>query len=269
LPWALVAVLGCGEGETTEVMPASSTGGSSHGDPSSGDGSSSSGQADTSSTTEAVDPICGNGTVEGDEACDDMNIDALDGCLSNCTPGPNGIVRSPGAGLEYHGAGGGIRFDDACPAGEVMIGIRGEWQTVIERMQIVCGQIDVTETGDEWTFTVSEATVLPERGTSTGTPFMAMCPADNAVVGFSGRADQKLDAVGLSCAPLGVTSADDGPTLDVNLGNVTEVAIVGGGGGIDFGPLLCGPGEAVTMALIRTSDSINGLGLGCSKLDFG
>ena len=149
------------------------------------------------------------------------------------------------------------------------IGNSGQWQTVIERIQIVCGRIDVTETSDEWVLTVTEATVLPERGTSMGTPFTAVCPADNAVVGFSGRSGQKLDAVGLSCAPLGVTSADSGPTLDVNLGNIIEIEVIGGGGGTEFGPLLCGSGEAVTTALIRTADNINGLGLSCSKLEFG
>ena len=32
----------------------------------------------------ACDPICGDGLVKGNEACDDGNTDNLDGCSSTC-----------------------------------------------------------------------------------------------------------------------------------------------------------------------------------------
>lgn len=44
--------------------------------------------ADTEGSGGSTGPgaVCGNGVVEGDEACDDGNQDALDGCEPDCTP---------------------------------------------------------------------------------------------------------------------------------------------------------------------------------------
>jgi len=39
-------------------------------------------------TTGASEPVCGNGEVEGDEACDDGNQDEGDGCEPSCVPTP-------------------------------------------------------------------------------------------------------------------------------------------------------------------------------------
>ena len=51
----------------------------------------------TSTTTGGDDPVCGDGVVEGDEACDDGNDVDADACLSDCTPGQTVLVLT-GAG---------------------------------------------------------------------------------------------------------------------------------------------------------------------------
>ena len=48
-------------------------------------GGTDTGDSGGSSSTGAPDPVCGDGVVEGDEACDDGNLDDGDGCESDCT----------------------------------------------------------------------------------------------------------------------------------------------------------------------------------------
>ena len=45
---------------------------------------SESGSTETTGTESETGPLCGDGLVEGDEACDDGNDDESDGCLSTC-----------------------------------------------------------------------------------------------------------------------------------------------------------------------------------------
>lgn len=57
----------------------------------------SSSSGDDASSTGAIEPVCGNGVVEGSEMCDDANDDETDGCTTECRiPGCGDAVIQPG-----------------------------------------------------------------------------------------------------------------------------------------------------------------------------
>ncbi|MCB9376989.1 MAG: DUF4215 domain-containing protein, partial [Microthrixaceae bacterium] len=55
--------------------------------------------------------VCGDGVIEGDEACDDGNLDNGDGCDARCVPEPISIVRSHEAHDGQGVAGQRIDYD--------------------------------------------------------------------------------------------------------------------------------------------------------------
>jgi cysteine-rich repeat protein len=65
----------------------------------------------TSTTTTTTTPVCGNGSVEGAEECDDGNGDPNDGCTTACTICGNDIVTAPESCDD-----GNIVDTDNCPA---------------------------------------------------------------------------------------------------------------------------------------------------------
>lgn len=105
LAWVLLCVSGCAEfDEPPQVRSTDSDGSSSQtGDgttialpePSSTTSTTSTAEESSPSTDAPLEPdststtgdpvSCGNGVIEGDEACDDANRDSTDGCLSDCS----------------------------------------------------------------------------------------------------------------------------------------------------------------------------------------
>ena len=229
---------------------------------------SSTGDSTSSTTSESTttgDPIvCGDGVVEGDETCDDQNADELDGCLSDCRVGPVDLVLGDSEVTETAGMAGGATFDDACPAGEVLIGVRGNWSPYLRQMQAVCGTIVLQDLGG-LTVTVGENTVLDLRGSVAGdTEYDATCPADHAVVGFGGYDGLVIDQLTIHCAPVELT--DDGTFISVGTGDVVELQTVGGDGGEEFDDITCSDGYVATVANIRAGNAIDSFGLTCQEL---
>ncbi len=71
------------DGTVTTGVSSSDGGGTASGPSSPGSTGTTAGNE--SSGGGEVGPMCGNGVIEQDEACDDANADAHDGCLSDCT----------------------------------------------------------------------------------------------------------------------------------------------------------------------------------------
>jgi alpha-tubulin suppressor-like RCC1 family protein len=127
------AVAGCVVDTTGMSMPASTTTATSEStgiDPGTteaslpttsddADTSSSSSPASTATTGDSTDAttsldLCGNETIDGDEACDDGDQDDFDGCRSDCSPSQaisvfSGVMASGTCALLYDGSGGGFR----------------------------------------------------------------------------------------------------------------------------------------------------------------
>lgn len=255
------------------IGSASSTGGTANpGDGTattlaSGDSTSTTGSAPTGSSTaaSAMDAtgvgICGDGEEDRDEACDDANTDELDGCLSDCRQGPVGFeFGRPTTLAQYGNIDGGIAYDDTCPANQVLVGLRGAVTGAVSQMRVICGELSLVDRGTI-DLAVNEGAIFPLRGTLMGVPYDATCPQGSAIIGFNGSADFLVDSLTISCAPLSLV--DDGTTLSLEIGDVSELGTFGGFGGFGFPQTDCPAGEVATIANIRASASIDAFGLTC------
>ncbi|MCH9684804.1 MAG: hypothetical protein K0V04_25435 [Deltaproteobacteria bacterium] len=244
----------------TETVADGDTGTSTHSD-SSGDG----------------DPAsCGNGQVELGEDCDDDNSDPLDGCLNDCRQGPIGIEIDPTnpTPLPLQGnLAGGDPFDDACPEGQVIIGIEGNSGQWMDRVQIVCGVLQLSENEGQRISTesrplalsITPGTVLPSRGGPGGFPYSAVCPEDYVVTGFGGRAGSSwVYQLIVRCTRLLID--DDGISLSIGVDQSLDLDPVGGSGGVPFPLTDCGPGEVATIGNIRAQQYVDAFGLTCMPL---
>jgi cysteine-rich repeat protein len=202
-----------------------------------------------------------------DEACDDGNDVALDGCLRDCREGPTGVTFTPGTVVGYQGASADNDDDQVCPAGEVLIGFRGQAQNVLTRLGSVCGSLVFDDGPAGLSVTISESMVFPELGPGGGGDFNALCPADHVVTGLAGRAGGSLDRLIVTCSALTVTD-DLGTTFTLDLGDPIDLDPIGGGGGSAFGPTDCAPGEAVTAMSIGWGSDVDGFAFTCSELAF-
>jgi len=159
---------------------------------------------------------------------------------------------------------GGTASNDACPAGQALTGFAGSLSAattsgVNRQLTGHCGIVQITGT----TVTVKAGASLPTRGKAGTTSWTRDCPANQVIVGFSGRSGSLVDQLALRCAPLAVAAAITGSALTV--GTATTLAAIGGTGGSAFTAVNCPSGEVATMARVRTGDNLDAFGLACSK----
>jgi hypothetical protein len=159
-------------------------------------------------------------------------------------------------------------LDDRCPTGQVLTGFRGTvglfsgmGTPLLTSLAGQCGSLKVDATaGQPFPVTVSPEGALPTRGIPQGKAFTALCPSNQMVVGFEGRAGSFIDQLVVVCAPLTVAGP---PSLAVTRGTFAKLPAVGGTGGEAFqtscpaGRIAIGHrGEAVTV--------VDTLALACS-----
>jgi subtilisin family serine protease len=161
---------------------------------------------------------------------------------------------------------GGTAFNDACPAGQVLTGFAGSLSTtttaaVNRQIAAHCGLVQVTGA----TVAIKVGATLPVRGAAGTSAWTRDCPANQAVVGFSGHSGLLVDQIVLSCAPLsGAAGAATGSALTIGA-TTTALAAVGGSGGTAFTPVKCPAGEVATTSRVRTGDNLDAFGIACAK----
>jgi hypothetical protein len=161
---------------------------------------------------------------------------------------------------------GGTAYNDACPAGQVLTGLGGSTSTTTTaaiNRQIAghCGVLQISGA----TVTIKAGATLPTRGAAGPAPFTRDCPANQVVVGYSGRAGLLVDQIVLTCAPLSSTaSATTGAALSVGA-TTSTVSAVGGTGGTALTPVQCPTGEVATTTRLRAGDNLDAFGLACAK----
>jgi hypothetical protein len=176
-------------------------------------------------------------------------------------------VLELGAGTDtaQRGAQNGTPFDDACPAGQVLIGFAGSLQAVNgAHGQIAgrCGALSVAAgSGGGFDVRLTDGATLPTRGIGSASPWIRTCAANQVVVGFGGRSGSLLDRLVVRCAPLTLTPSGGGWT--VAIGATTDLPAIGGTGGTAFAQTDCATGQIAAVARIRSGDSIDAFGLGC------
>ena len=191
-------------------------------------------------------------------SCDDQDAATTDSCLATTGCAHLATVAG-GAGTDttiQGNAAGGTLYADTCPSGQVMVGVSGTVGASWDQIQVVCG---VPSLNDALAITLAAGATLPLRGTNVTTPAISMCPADQVVVGFDGRAGALMDQIALRCAPATFATG----SYTVTPGTATAVAPVGGTGGVAFPTTDCGAGTIAIGANIRAGGSNDGFGLIC------
>ncbi len=111
-----------------------------------------------------------------------------------CTGVVNGTLSGASATTARAGGGGGSPYDLGCPAGYVVVGIRGRVGNggagVIDMLSVDCAAVSGGPT-------YTTASVGSTFGGSI--EYSLRCPADTIVRGLQGRAGDLVDAIGLQC----------------------------------------------------------------------
>ena len=183
-------------------------------------------------------------------------------------PPRNATVNPTSATLRMGSEANGTSFEDACPAGQVLIGFSGSTTTATTagvHRQII-GKCGVVQTAGI-KVTITAAASLPTRGNTGTAAWSRVCPANQVVVGFAGRSSTVVNQLSIVCAPL--TAASMTPGAAVNVGTAVAVAAVGGTGGTAIAAIKCATGEVATMPRVRTSVNLDAFGLGCGRITVG
>lgn len=247
---------GGGAGMTGGNPNASGTSGSSSGSPSNaGTGGSEGGAGGTSA---GAGGMSGSGGSAG-----------TGGTPNQSKPTSITVSATRNATAKHSPSTGGTSFDDACPNNQVLIGFRGTIDGAymgagIRSIGGVCGTLSVGA-ASPYAVTTSSGGQLPERNSPTTGVEMAMCPANQVVVGFSGKSGMYMEALSFRCAPLSITG--NSPTFQLQVGNATNTGLLGDENtGADFAAINCAAGEVAVSQMINAGDAIDNFGLRCAAL---
>jgi hypothetical protein len=165
-----------------------------------------------------------------------------------------------------HGGTDGTEHNDVCPAGQVLVGFTGTHGNpgvlLVTSLVGLCAQPTVSGP-DPFAIALESGDFLPARGNPTTgsdpTAFSVVCPADEVVIGFFGRAGSALDQLGIQCGAL----STDGESVQV-----TPTITLGPEGGTGGTPFTegCPEGEVAYGSNLREPLSgswITALGFTC------
>jgi hypothetical protein len=158
-----------------------------------------------------------------------------------------------------------------CPENEVLLGFQGfvtppsAGLTLIEGLEAMCGELSFVSPSPGPSATAAGAT-LPIRGASKGSAWTQRCPANEVVVGFSGRSGSDLDQVAFECASW--TAESEAPGAPLSMGAAITLPAVGGDGGLPFQEA-CPSGQLARGTNGRFGQWVNALALVCATPTLG
>ncbi len=221
--------------------------------------------------TDCTAASCGDGFVQNSvEQCDDKNKVNADACSKKCFLTPKTLTLVAGQiTTQYGNLVLGTAFNDICPVGQVLTGFTGSLKlSAHSAIRGVCSVPALAVLDDAFIVKTTAGANLPLRGAAGDTPWTRICPVDQVLVGFSGRAGTGIDQLTFSCAPLVIQEAIDG-TFSIATGMVTPLAAVGGGGGMAFPQTNCPAGQVASAQRLRVNTAVSAFGLGCTVVGLG
>ncbi|APR75959.1 Hypothetical protein A7982_01306 [Minicystis rosea] len=173
------------------------------------------------------------------------------------------------------GGDGGEMFDDACPAGQVLVGFQSgtvDGGVPLSSLGALCATVGLSS-GKSSTLSLTAGATLPSHGTQPATNIRTVtCPADQVVVGFEGRAFTDTETSGtylsrlaIRCAPLVVTGLPDAPATA--RGAITTMSSLGDGlddGAVPIAAIDCPEGQVAVATRGQSVAVVDALGLGCA-----
>lgn len=117
----------------------------------------------------------------------------IDAAAPICTDrfGNGNEITTPAGGT------GGTAFSSDCGHGKVLVGIAGHADTIVNGLQLVCGDAATVRSGS-----LSAVLTGQERGTATGNAFLRVCPQGKAVKSVQLRVGSLVDQLRLECEVL-------------------------------------------------------------------
>jgi hypothetical protein len=201
-------------------------------------------------------------------ACDGK-VHACNGVVDEGCPSAVSIGAAGSSQLLGGDTSSGTPFSDACPAGQVLIGVGGSTGQWMDSIYGICGtlQLHTSKATTPYTYavTISAGATLPTRGTdgTTDTNWQVTCGADQAVVSVAGNSGLAMDHVILSCAPLLVTGSPG--AFSLQQGSVTALPSQGDtSGGSPFTPVSCPSPQVIALISGTAAQWLNSLDVACA-----
>ncbi|TKC90026.1 hypothetical protein [Polyangium fumosum] len=224
----------------------------------------------TASARRGLGALLGAIGLQGALGCNTITgVDALR--FDPCAPSYSSMTVT-----EEIGSDGGSAFHDACPEGEVLVGLQGGVNgPILSGISGICGAVRISETSPvEITVTAGEAMPTVRGVMSSEEPESRRCPPNEMVVGFSGSTTLYdpnaprpiLWRVALVCAPLVVEGPHE--AASISLGETTSTPSLGGAedAGDAFDPVPCPENQVARAIQGRSGLLVDALGLGCAEL---
>lgn len=231
-----------------------------------------------SDSSEGLDSAADNDSVGGGETSTDTGLDkepdASDEVDPNSCPGgfdfnSNTAFTQPIVGKSAER----YKYHDACEDGEIIVGYRGYFRTgsnnnlIHGKIQALCALMSFRFEGGKCLVKTGEPSSLPLRGNTGAIEWTRICPQDQVIVGYDGRAGSDIDQITLFCAPLHISASDNGYTM--RRGEISPLQRAGGvGGNYDYEDE-CPESYVATSSTMSASEiDVNAFGLGCQQLEF-
>jgi hypothetical protein len=174
------------------------------------------------------------------------------------------IVLDGASSTAVQGGSTGTAFTDTCPGNQAVIGYQGFLTgpnvsiLLVGGIQTLCG--DLSLAGASGPVTTSAGDTLPMRGASQNSPWTQTCPANEVVVGFSGRSGSDLDQIAFVCAAWSAKPSGSGEAM--TMGATDTLTSVGGDGGTPY-QHACPPGELARGSTGGSGLWVDSFGLVC------
>jgi hypothetical protein len=184
-------------------------------------------------------------------------------------PEPSAITVSStkNATAKHSPSAGGSAYTDDCPANQVLIGFRGTIDGGIASLRSVagiCATLGVAG-NPPYAITATEAGMLPTRMSAGSTIENALCPANQVIIGFSGRTATYIEALVFRCAPLTITGT--APSYELAIGSATNTSPIGGeNAGTAFNAIDCAADQVAVSLVPNAGSAIDNFGLRCAAL---
>ncbi|HVZ71255.1 MAG TPA: hypothetical protein VHJ20_02675 [Polyangia bacterium] len=209
------------------------------------------------------------GAGDGDAGPSDAGADAIEArdadvpgdASAEAPPRPTLVTSSPSDTPTRGPDSTSPTTRDACAGGSILVGFDfSVSQDILTGVRARCGLPRVGVDGVS--IAIAPTETRPWLGADASGGVSALCPTDEAVVGFAARHGALLDQLVLRCAPLSLREG----LVAWNADETTTLAPAGGPGGNPDPITDCAAGGVAVGAEVQAGDFLERFGLACATL---
>jgi hypothetical protein len=176
--------------------------------------------------------------------------------------GPRDITVTGSYDGRQYGSNIGTPHTETCPDDQVLVGYRGADQgsgagDVLTALEAVCGQLAIRTEAASAFIVVEPGITLGVWGSAEPT-WTSVCPENEVMVGFGGRAGYNIDQIQVRCAHIELSLS-----RTLHVGKATDLEPHGGSAGDPILEGNCPPGQIARGHHLRSGFWIDRLGLIC------